>query len=285
MRIFGTTFACAGLLFGCGPAQEEHRGGGNTTVDEHRGPSERLACTPGADPQPHLVKIQPWLPPGTTAEVVLETRPMVDDITGDNEDDLIFYLRAGEYRFIGLVGCQDSIVSGLGVYRLEGLEGVVEIDKVEATGIAPGEVLIKVVRREPPAIYERWRYLRFDGASLGEIFAITKQNVPPTGPGTRAEISFMDRDRDGLNEVVAMEETLDGDTARARNTDPAAPLPRIMGSRQVRFRFDRDQGKYVVAETLGGRGNVSSADITAEPQVLTLTDAGAIPGGADAGPR
>jgi len=271
------------LAFGCGPAQEEHRTGG-TTAEEHEGPNERLACSPGTDPQPHLLKLQPWLPPGTTPELVLETRAIVDDLTGEGEDDLIFYLKAGDYRFIGLVGCQDSMVTGLGVYRMEGLEGVVELDKIDATGIPPGEILVKVTRREPPAIYERWRYLRFDGASLDEIFAITKTNTPPTGPATHAEISFMDRNGDGLNEVVAMEETLDGDTARARNTDPAAPVPRIIGSRQVRFRFDREQGKYVQEEALGGRGVVSTADITAEPQILQLTDAGAM-NTADAGPH
>src|SRR3990172_9896881 len=285
MKRQGTAIACAILwTLGCGPAQEEQRGRGTTTEEEHRGPSERLACSPGNDPQPHLVKIQPWLPPGTTPEVVLETRPMVDDITGEGEDALVFYLRAGDSRFIALIGCQDSMVTGLGVYRMEGLEGVVELGKTDATGIVPGEILVKIVRRDPPALYERWRYLRFDGASLGEIFAITKQNIPPTGPGTRAEISFMDRNGDGLNEVVAMEETLEGDTARARNSDPAAPLPRILGSRQVRFRFDRDQGKYVQETALEGRGNVSMADITAEPQVLVLTDAGAMEA-ADAGPR
>ncbi len=271
----------ASLALGCGPAQEEQRTG-DTTGEERRGPREMLACSTGNDATPHVPKIAPWLPPGITAEVALETRPMVDDITGDGLDDLVFFVRAGEYRFIGLVGCQDAMVSGLGVYRMEGLDGVVEIDKIEATGIPPGEVLIKVTRREPPAIYIRHRYLRFDGASLQEIFAITKQNVPPTGPGTRAEINFIDQNGDGLNEVVAMEETLDGDTARAHNTDPGAPAPRLMGSRQVTFRFDREQGKYVAESVRAGRGVVSSADITAEPQVIVLTDAGP-PIGADAG--
>ena len=202
-------------------------------------PRERPAeavCTLGADPAAHVGLLPPRL--GAPATVEPGASPLSLDITGDGTSEMVFVARTASDRWLTVLGCQDFAVTVLGAFKMPGLVGTVQVEPFVATRSPVRELKVTLTAQDATSAQEFWAYFGFDGADLGQEFGWFASRVPPQGDASRAAITFVDEDGDGTNEIRIVEEILEGNGARARLTDTAAPLPRIQSVRTLRFRFD-----------------------------------------------
>jgi len=211
-------------------------GGGTVAAPPPDDRPAEAVCTLGTDPAAHLA----LLPPRTGGPSTVEpgATPVSMDITGDGTAEMVFAARTATDRWLVLLGCQDFAVAVLGAFKMPGLVGNVRIEPFVASRAPARELKVTLTVADATSSQEFWAYFGFDGADLGQEFGWFVSRIPPAGDASRAAITFQDEDGDGTNEIRVVEETLEGDGARARLSNASAPLPRIQSVRTLRFRFD-----------------------------------------------
>ncbi|MBI2895349.1 MAG: hypothetical protein HYY06_17475 [Deltaproteobacteria bacterium] len=218
------------LLGGCGGGQAA-----GPSPRAETGPSEAV-CRLGSDPAAHVGLLQPRASAAATVEP--GTSPLGLDVSGDGQPEMIFLARTASDRWLAVVGCQDFAVMLLGAFKMPGLAGTVRIEPFAATRAPAHEIKAVLEVAEASSSQEFWAFFGFDGADLAQVFGWFVSHVPPQGDASRAAVTFRDENGDALNEIFVAEETLDGDGARARLANAAAPLPRITATRMMTFRYD-----------------------------------------------